>query len=75
MGGRLTLLAIVLWAALAGSGCTSCHPKDTFDCLDQYCYLPDWTNCHSCTSECWRKDGYNFNWACTCQDPARHDGR
>ena len=75
MGGWPTILAVVLLVALAGSGCTSCHPKDTFDCLDRCCYLPDWTNCRSCNSECWRKDGYNYRWTCPCQDPAAKVGQ
>jgi hypothetical protein len=71
MGGRTTFLAIALLISFGITGCTSCAPKDTFSCLDRYCFLPDWTNCNSCDSECWRKDGYNYHWGCPCQDPER----
>lgn len=71
MGGRQILLAMALCLALGGAGCTSCAPKDMFSCLDRCCYLPDWTNCNCCDSECYRKDGYNFHWVCPCQDPTR----
>jgi hypothetical protein len=77
MGGRRTLLAIVLFSSLCGSGCSGWTskdgwgPKNTFDCLDRGCYLPDWTNCHSCISECWREDGYNFHWRCPHDSPCR----
>jgi hypothetical protein len=64
MGGRLALCLFVLIVALGAAGCSGWATKDTFDCLDQHCYLPDWTNCNSCISECWRKDGYNFHWRC-----------
>jgi len=67
MGAKRRLLALVLFLSMGVSGC--CAPKDTFNCLDQCCYFPDWTNCNSCNSECWRKDGYNHHWVCPCSQP------
>ena len=63
---RLLTLALLLSASVVG-----CAPKQTFDCLDRHCYLADWCNCNSCISECYREDGYNYQWGCPCQDPAR----
>ncbi len=62
---KLRCLAVALALAVSASGCIYSCPEDCarrpghnlFSCCDQWCYLADWTNCHSCVN----RGCYNCN--------------
>lgn len=60
--GMLVKRTVAVLVALLATCLSGCALRDTFNCLDRYCFLADWTNHYSCTSCCGRGD-------CDCQQP------